>query len=237
MDVLLDLIRRQNIDIYDIPMGLITEQFLAYCRRDRSDVDGSVEFVYTASLLIQIKSKMLLPRDDLYGAPATEFEDPRRELVDLLLNYKAAARMLLQREDLEAASWSVSGAGEFAIDDDPRDREEGVNLIQVFEDLLERWKDTAVHQVADEGVTVSEMIGVVKRRLSVASGAVSFTALIESMQSVSAAICVFLALLELSRLQAILLFQPEPRGDILIKKSPEFDQLVDRQAQMRDDWH
>ena len=97
MDLLLDLIRRQNIDIYDIPMGTITAQFLEYCHHlKNTDVDAAGEFVYTASLLIHIKSKMLLPRDpsDVTG---TADDDPRRELVERLLEherFKAAAQML-----------------------------------------------------------------------------------------------------------------------------------------------
>src|SRR5271157_4985461 len=85
LDLLLNLIRSQDIDIYDIPIAKITAQFLAYVNQLKaSDVDVAGEFIYTASLLIHIKSKMLLPR-----APAeageTESEDPRRELVERLL--------------------------------------------------------------------------------------------------------------------------------------------------------
>src|SRR5881398_135586 len=85
LDLLLDLIRKQNIDIYDIPIALITAQFLDYCHQlKQTDVDSAGEFIYMASLLIHIKSKTLLPRDpsDVTG---TDSEDPRRELVERLL--------------------------------------------------------------------------------------------------------------------------------------------------------
>src|SRR5579864_8034322 len=99
LDLLLDLIRKQNIDIYDIPIARITAQFLAYTERIKSlDVDVAAEFIYMASLLIHIKSKTLLPRDP--AGPAGE-DDPRLELVNRLLEherFKTAAQMLLQKQ-------------------------------------------------------------------------------------------------------------------------------------------
>src|SRR5437870_11025265 len=86
LDLLLDLIRKQDIDIYDIPIAKITAQFLQYVERMKKfDVDVAAEFIYTASLLIHIKSKMLLPRDP--DAPAGIEEDPREELVNRLLEH------------------------------------------------------------------------------------------------------------------------------------------------------
>ncbi len=119
MDLLLDLIRKQNLDIYDIPMGRITAQFLEYCHHlKNTDVDAAGEFVYTASLLIHIKSKMLLPRDPTALAGA-RIEDPRRELVERLLEherFKAAAQMLAQKQQVEDATWSNPGMREFKDD-------------------------------------------------------------------------------------------------------------------------
>jgi len=105
LDLLLDLIRKQNIDIYDIPIARITSQFLDYTHHlKQTDVDSAGEFIYMASLLIHIKSKMLLPRDpsDVLGGDA---EDPRRELVERLLEherFKAAAQMLMQKQQIVA---------------------------------------------------------------------------------------------------------------------------------------
>ena len=85
-DLLLDLIRKQNLDIYDIPMARITAQFLEYTRHlQATDVDAAGDFVYTASLLIHIKSRMLLPREPTEAQGSLEVEDPRRELVERLL--------------------------------------------------------------------------------------------------------------------------------------------------------
>ncbi len=116
LDLLLDLIRKQNIDIYDIPIARITSQFLEYTHHLKQvDVDAAGEFIYMASLLIHIKSKTLLPRDPsdiLSGDP----EDPRRELVERLLEherFKAAAQMLLQKQQIEEATWTNSGLKNF----------------------------------------------------------------------------------------------------------------------------
>src|SRR5437660_8201168 len=115
LDLLLDLIRKQDIDIHDIPIARITEQFLAYTERIKQiDVDVAAEFIYMASLLIHIKSKMLLPRDP--DAPAGEQIDPRDELVQRLLEhekFKNAAQMLLQKQQIEDAVWSNPALKEF----------------------------------------------------------------------------------------------------------------------------
>src|SRR5437667_11986653 len=97
LDLLLDLIRKQDIDIYDIPIARITAQYLAYVEKLRElDVNIAADFIYMAAVLIHIKSKMLLPRDP--DAPAAE-DDPRSELVNRILEhekFKSAAQMLLQ---------------------------------------------------------------------------------------------------------------------------------------------
>src|SRR5438270_12707587 len=118
LDLLLDLIRKQDIDIYDIPIGKITAQFLVYVEGIKQlDVDVAAEFIYMASLLIHIKSKMLLPRDP--EAPAEEQGDPREELVARLLEhekFKNAAQMLLQKQQIEEAVWSNPSLKEFKDD-------------------------------------------------------------------------------------------------------------------------
>ncbi len=121
LDLLLDLIRKQDIDIYDIPIAKITAQFLAYVNQLKaSDVDVAGDFIYIASLLIHIKSKMLLPRSP--AGPEEAAEDPRRELVERLLEherFKNAAQMLQQKQMLEAATWTNPGFREFQDDCPP----------------------------------------------------------------------------------------------------------------------
>ena len=241
MDLLLDLIRRQNIDIYDIPMGVITAQFLEYCHHlKNTDVDAAGEFVYTASLLIHIKSKMLLPRDpsDLTGAVD---DDPRRELVERLLEherFKAAAQMLAQKQQVEDATWSNPGIREFR-EESESDREiaaDTVDLVRVFQDILARLRARPVLDVDEESVTVGSMIDYVKRRLLMEEKPVSLRRLLHNTHTERALICMFLAMLELVRLQAILLHQPEAMGDILVKKAAAFDQIFEDSQAARDDW-
>lgn len=241
LDLLLDLIRKQNIDIYDIPIARITEQFLDYTHRlKQTDVDAAGEFIYMASLLIHIKSKMLLPRDpsDVAG---TDSEDPRRELVERLLEherFKAAAQMLMQKQQIEEATWSNPGMRDFR-DSAAAEREiaaDTVDLVRVFQDILERLRKRPVLDVDEESVTVAQMIDYVKRRLVMEDKAVSLHKLLHNTHTERALICMFLAMLELVRLQAVLLYQPVVQGDILIKKAENFDQVFADQQQARDDW-
>ncbi len=241
MDLLLDLIRKQNLDIYDIPMGKITAQFLEYCHHlKNTDVDAAGEFVYTASLLIHIKSKMLLPRDpsDVTGGEA---EDPRRELVERLLEherFKAAAQMLMQKQQVEEATWTNPGMREFhdAPGTEPEFAADTMDLVRIFQEILERMRERPVLNVNEESVTVAQMLDYVKRRMVMEDKPVSLRKLLHSTHSERALICMFLALLELVRLQAILLKQESNFADILIKKSDGFDAVISEQTQVRDDW-
>ena len=251
MDLLLDLIRKQNIDIYDIPIARITSQFLDYTHQLKGqDVDAAGEFIYMASLLIHIKSKTLLPRDpsDLLG---TDPEDPRRELVEHLLEherFKSAAQMLLQKQQIEEATWSHPGMPAFLKDlqstvNSPEtnsiDQEiaaDTVDLVRVFQDILTRLRTRPVLNVDEESVTVAQMIDFVKRRLLLEDKPVSLRRLLHNSHTERAVICMFLAMLELVRLQAVLLHQPILLGDILIKKTDNFDQIFEDQATARDDW-
>jgi segregation and condensation protein A len=241
LDLLLDLIRKQNIDIYDIPIARITEQFLEYTHHlKQTDVDSAGEFIYMASLLIHIKSKMLLPRDpsDVTGADS---EDPRRELVERLLEherFKAAAQMLLQKQQIEEATWTNPGMREFR-DSADAEREiaaDTVDLVRVFQDILGRMRSRPVLDVDEESVTVAQMIDYVKRRLVMEDKPVSLRRMLHNTHTERALICMFLAMLELVRLQAVLLHQPVEQGDILIKKTENFDQVFADQQQARDDW-
>ena len=148
LDLLLDLIRKQDIDIYDIPIAKITSQYLAYVEKIRElDVNVAAEFIYMAAMLIHIKSKTLLPRDpaDVSGGDA---EDPRRELVERLLEherFKAAAQMLNQKQQIEEATWTNPGMKDFLKDqglesaDEEREiAADTVDLVRVFQDILAR---------------------------------------------------------------------------------------------------
>src|SRR5262249_33450179 len=154
----LDLIRRQDIDIYDIPIARITAQYLAYVEQLKQlDVNVAAEFIYTAAMLIHIKSRMLLPRDP--DAPPEAQADPRAELVNRLLEhekFKNAAQMLLQKQQLEDATWSNPALAEFkdAEGTEPELAAEVVDLIRTFQQVLDRARHRPVLEVDEDTVTV-----------------------------------------------------------------------------------
>jgi len=241
LDLLLDLIRKQDIDIYDIPIATITSQFLAYVNQLKaSDVDVAGEFIYTASLLIHIKSKMLLPRADT--GPEAAAEDPRRELVERLLEherFKNAAQMLQQKQMLEAATWSNPGAREFKDDEgaEPEIAADTVDLVRIFRDILERARNRPVIDVEEDSVTVGQMIQFLARRLTLEDKPVALRRLLSHTRSERALIAMFLALLEMVRLQAILLRQDRQFSEIFIKKHSGFEAVMNEGlGAARDDW-
>ncbi|HVZ84153.1 MAG TPA: segregation/condensation protein A [Terracidiphilus sp.] len=241
LDLLLDLIRKQDIDIYDIPIAKITAQFLAYVNQLKaSDVDVAGEFIYTASLLIHIKSKMLLPRVE--DGPNADTEDPRRELVERLLEherFKNAAQMLQEKQTLEAATWTNPGIRDFKEDAaaEPEIAADTVDLVRIFRDILERARHRPTFNVQEDQVTVGQMIEFLGRRLSMEDRPVALRRILSHTKSERALVAMFLALLELVRLQAILLRQDMAFSEIFIKKHTEFDAVMNEGlSNARDDW-
>jgi segregation and condensation protein A len=240
LDLLLDLIRKQDIDIYDIPIARITAQFLAYVNQLKaSDVDVAGEFIYTASLLIHIKSKMLLPR--MPAGPEDAAEDPRRELVERLLEherFKNAAQMLQQKQMLEAAAWTNPGVREFKDDADaePEIAADTTDLVRIFQQILDRARKRPVFDVEEDSVTVGQMIQFLTRRLTMEDRPVALRRLLSHTRSERALVAAFLALLELVRLQAILLRQDKAFSEIFIKKNTGFDAVVNEGVAAQDDW-
>jgi segregation and condensation protein A len=240
LDLLLDLIRKQDIDIYDIPIAQITAQYLAYVEHIRNfDIDLAAEFIYTASLLIQIKSKMLLPRDP--DAPPDE-QDPRLELVNRLLEherYKQAAQMLLQKQQLEEAVLTNPALKDFrdAEGTEPELAADVIDLVRTFQKILERAKNRPTLQFDEEAVTVAQMIEYVRRRLMVEDRPIRLKQLLRHLRSRPALVCSFLAILEMIRLQAVVCRQDDVFGEVVLKKSTGFDRLVDEGgSSVRDDW-
>ena len=240
LDLLLDLIRKQDIDIYDIPIARITAQYLSYVERLKElDVNLAAEFIFMAAVLIQIKSRMLLPRDP--DAPADQQEDPRMDLVTRLLEhekFKNAAQMLMQKQQLEEATWSNPLLKDFkdAEGTEPELAADVVDLVRTFQQILERAKERPMLQVDEETVTVGQMMDYIRRRLIMDDRPVRLKSLLQYTRSRNALICSFLALLELVRLQAILLRQNRVFGDILVKKHTNFDAIMGDQSAVRDDW-
>jgi segregation and condensation protein A len=241
LDLLLDLIRKQDIDIYDIPMAKITAQFLAYVEGlKQTEIDAAGEFIYVAALLIHIKSRMLLPRSA--AETEGESEDPRRELVERLLEherFKNAAQMLLQKQQIEDATWTNPAMRDFR-DDGNGEREiaaDTLDLVRVFREVLDRARKRPILNVNEEAVTVGQMLDFVRRRLVMEDKPVPLRSLLKNTRSERALICMFLALLEMVRLQAILLRQDRNFGEIYIKKHALFESVMNEgMTQAKDDW-
>ena len=232
LDLLLDLIRKQDIDIYDIPIAKITAQYLAYVEKIRElDVNVAAEFIYMAAVLIHIKSKMLLPRDP--AASAEEQEDPRSELVNRLLEhekFKSAAQMLLQKQQIEDAVLSNPSLKEFmeAEGAEPEIAADVIDLVKTFQQVLERVRTRPVLDVDEETVTVGQMIDYLRRRLSLEDRPIRLKQMLMRVESRNALVCMFLALLEMVRLQAIQVRQEKMFGEIAIRKHTHFDEIMNR---------
>jgi segregation and condensation protein A len=242
LDLLLDLIRKQDIDIYDIPIAKITAQFLGYVEHlKETDVDVAGDFIYTAALLIHIKSKMLLPRSPAESAEG-EADDPRRELVERLLEherFKNAAQMLHAKQQIEEATWTNPGIREFrdAEGTEPELAADTIDLVRVFQEILKRAKRRPVLEVEEDTATVGQMIDFIRRRLVMEDKPIALSKLLAGTKSRSSLIAMFLALLELVRLQAILLRQDRNFSEIFVKKHEQFEEaLNERMSQIRDDW-
>ena len=240
LDLLLDLIRKQDINIYDIPIAKITAQYLVYVERIKDlDVNIASEFIYMAAVLIHIKSKMLLPRDPL--APAGVDDDPRSELVNRLLEhekFKSAAQMLLQKQQIEDAVLSNPALKDFmdAEGTEPELAADVIDLVKTFQQILDRERNRPILEVDEETVTVGQMIQYLHRRLSIESRPIRLKQMLRNVPSRQALVCMFLALLELVRLQAIQVRQDHVFGEVLVRKHVHFEEVMTEQAAIRDDW-
>jgi segregation and condensation protein A len=240
LDLLLDLIRKQDIDIYDIPISKITAQYLAYVERLKEmDVNVAADFIYMAAVLIHIKSKMLLPRDPVAASEGDD--DPRGELVNRLIEhekFKSAAQMLMQKQQIEEAVWSNPSIKEFmdAEGTEPEMAADVIDLVKTFQQIMDRLRTRPMIQVDEESVTVGQMIDYLRRRLTVEDRPIRLKLLLRNVESRQALVCMFLALLELVRLQAIQLRQEHMFGEILLRKHTGFDAVMSEQAAVRDDW-
>ena len=232
LDLLLDLIRKQQINIYDIPIATITAQYVEYVQRALElDIELGSEFVYMAASLIHIKSRMLLPRDPELDKIAPE-EDPRKELVERLIEherFKNAAEMLHQKRIIEEAIWSHPQIEDFLADDQgPGLAATIFDLVKTFQGVLDRAKNRPIYEVGRESVSVPEMIEFLQYQLarSRRQEPISATQLLERQRSRRAMICLFLAILELVKRQSVELTQGEAFGDIGLRRGPEFEVAV-----------
>jgi len=217
LDLLLYLIKQQEIDIYDIPIATITEQYLQYVQLMRDlNITVAGEYLVMAANLIYIKSKMLLPAQPLSEEDENE-ADPRRELVDRLLEherYKKAAGLLHDRQVVEESVWP-RGEDEFREEEQETVSASVFDLVQSFHQIIERFKENVVVRIEPENVTVEAKIGELRRLLSVTTEFM-FSSFLQTPISRLHLLVTFVALLEMARLSEVRLQQAAAFGDIRI---------------------
>lgn len=224
LDLLLHLIRRHELDIYDIPIALITEQYLDYLGlMQELDLDLASEFLVMAATLIHIKSKMLLPRPQLTPEDMGEEVDPRDELVRRLLEhqtFKAAAEVLHERETVRSAQWTRPDARVEAIAGAAYEPELEVDLfglLAAFRRVLERAKAPPEVPLPPAEMSIETRIEQLLERLS-ETEACGFEQLFEDVATRGDLIVTFLAMLEMIRLKLIRVFQQGALGPIRLYK-------------------
>jgi segregation and condensation protein A len=226
LDLLLDLIRKQEMDIHDIPIAKVTEQYLDYLHQlEKLDIDVSADFIYMAATLIHIKSKMLLPPDPLAGPD--QIEDPRDELVHRLLEhekFKNAAQLLYQKQQIEDHVWSHPDKTLYAGEEVEGELVVSlVDLVKVFSQVLERRKEVTKFSVRHDSVTIAQMMDRLRLRLVSTDDPISLTEFFEACETRNAMIVALLAVLEMVRMQAVMLVQSDLFADIRLRKHKMFD--------------
>ncbi|MGD0965156.1 MAG: segregation/condensation protein A [Candidatus Acidiferrales bacterium] len=225
LDLLLDLIRKQEMDIHNIPIAKVTEQYLDYLHQlEKFDIDVSADFIYMAATLIHIKSKMLLPADPL----ATEEElDPRGELVHRLLEhekFKNAAQLLYQKQQVEDHVWSHPDRSLYTGDAIEGEMAVSlVDLVKTFQQILERRKEVPKFELRHESVSIAQMMDRLRQRLIASDEPISLLEFFDTCETRHATIVALLAVLEMVRMQAVILVQRELFADIGLRKHKMFD--------------
>src|SRR5271165_1125425 len=226
LDLLLDLIRKQEMDIHNIPIAKVTEQYLDYLHRlEKLDIDVSADFIYMTATLIHIKSKMLLPADPLAGPDGQE--DPRDELVHRLLEhekFKNAAQLLYQKQQIEDHVWSQPDRSLYTGDAIEGEMAVSlVDLVKTFQQILERRKEAPKFELRHDSVSIAQMMDRLRQRLVATDEPVSLLEFFDTCETRNATIVALLAVLEMVRMQAVILVQMELFADIGLRKHKMFD--------------
>ncbi|MET0752899.1 MAG: segregation/condensation protein A [Pyrinomonadaceae bacterium] len=217
LDLLLYLIKQEQANIFDIPIARITDEYLKYIRLMKTfDIALAADFLVMAATLIEIKSKMLLPREP--SEEEEEIEDPRKELVDRLLEYekfKSAAQMLYEKTTVEQA---VFTRGQIESDENNQEVNASVfDLLNVFQKIMSRHKEEVMMEIEREEISLSEMIKNLRKRIFAAKE-LSLLTFFEEMKSKHELVIAFIAVLEIVRTESVKLVQSETFGNIILRK-------------------
>ena len=222
LDLLLHLIKQHKVDIYDIPIVTITQQYTSYLdTMEQLDLEVAADYIYMAALLIHIKSKMLLPRDENAEEP---LEDPRKELVDRLVEYerfRAVAESFAETDVLRMGMWQRPNVKQPGMDASEIDMSEVslFDLIDAFRTALNRYKEAHPHSIELQRLVhrVSDKMRELNARLQEKSP-IRLQWFLEGRDR-NELIAIFLGMLELVRLGGISLKQRDNFGEILVAKS------------------
>jgi len=219
LDLLLFLIRQEQANIFDIPIARITAKYLEYIQlMKRYDISVAADFLVMAATLIEIKSRMLLPRDPK-AVEEEEFDDPRKELVDRLLEYekfKTAAGMLHERSTVEEAIFTRG-----PIESDANNAEISAtvfDLLTVFQKIVSRHADEVKMEIEREEISLADMIKAIHKRLD-RFGEVNVLSFFEEIRTKRELVTAFVAVLEIVRTEGVKLLQNATFGDIILKKA------------------
>ncbi|MEP6706005.1 MAG: segregation/condensation protein A [Pyrinomonadaceae bacterium] len=218
LDLLLHLIRQEQVSIYDIPVARITEEYLRYLQLMKDlDIALAGDFLVMAATLIDLKSRMLLPRDPLAEGEGEDLTDPRAELINRLLEhekFKAAAQMLWSRATVERAVFARA-----ELETDKQNPEVAVglfDLLTVFQKILARHKEEVLMEIEREEITMADMIDRLRNMVR-SAGELNLFRFFEQARSRRELVLAFLSILELVRASEISLIQRETFGDIVAR--------------------
>ncbi len=233
LDLLLFLIRSQEIDIYDIPVSKITKQFIEYIELLRNfDIEISSEFINMVSELVYIKTRMLLPKKkqdtDLSESEKAELEDPRDELVEKLIEYKQLQEAIdhLDESEVERRSRVFIKEPE-SLFDLKKDEDElwkplsVLDLVKNFEDIIKKIPTDDSFVLKKHKFTVQDKIDLVRQKLKKSKSILLNELMQDKSRPKLEFICIFLALLELTKIKEIVIYQHALFEDIKLEKNPE----------------
>jgi len=217
LELLLFLIKQEQANIFDIPIAKITDEYLKYiCLMKTLDISLAADFLVMAATLIEIKSKMLLPRE-VSVESEEELEDPRQELIDRLLEhqkFKNAAEMLYERVTVEQA---VFARGQIESDENNTETNASVfDLLTVFQKIMARHKEEIKLEIEREEMSMTEMLKHLKTKIFKVKE-ISLLELFQDLKTRQELVLAFIAVLELVRTESINLLQKKTFGDVILK--------------------
>lgn len=223
LDLLLFFIKRDELNIYDIPISKITKEFLEYVNYIRMlDLETAGEFILMASTLMHIKVRMLLPREvDEKG----EEIDPRADLVKALLEYKRYKEVSEELAFLESNQRKISFRGNFSADPIETPNEYGIllknitvyDIARAFKKVIEGIKPEPVHQIRKINITIEEQINFIMNKIDEYTN-LHFLTLVHGMKEKIRVVITFVAILELVKMQRIGLKESTNFNDFVIYK-------------------